>query len=334
MSNNFSEKIISWYLEKGRKDLPWRNNISPYRVWISEIMLQQTQVKTVIPYFKKFIERYPDIDSISQASEDELLAIWSGLGFYIRAQNIFKAKEIIKNDFSNKFPDKFEEILMLPGIGRSTAGAIMAIAYKKSYPILDANVKRVITRYSGIDEFSKTKLDKALWLESTRLKADKKIFEYTQGVMDLGATVCTAKNMNCKNCPLNKECESAFKSLNKGLLLPKSKKLKKEKMDYVLAYTLDKILLIKRDKKRFWQSLWVPIEKNSGIIIDHSKAESINKINISHKLSHLELVISVSLLKFKKPFDVLSNSEVYWINKIDIDNIGVPKPIKDILVTL
>ena len=140
-------------------------------------MLQQTQVKTVIPYFKKFIERYPDIDSISQASEDELLAIWSGLGFYKRAQNIFKAKEIIKNDFSNKFPDKFEEILMLPGIGRSTAGAIMAIAYKKSYPILDANVKRVITRYSGIDEFSKTKLDKALWLESTRLKADKKIFE-------------------------------------------------------------------------------------------------------------------------------------------------------------
>ena len=334
MSNTFSKKIIDWYLLEGRSGLPWRKDITPYRVWISEVMLQQTQVKTAIPYFNRFIAKYPDIKSISKASEGDILALWSGLGFYRRAQNIFKAKEIISNNFCDEFPKKFEEINSLPGVGKSTAGAIMAIAYNESYPILDANVKRVVSRYSGISADSKSQLDKTLWAESTKLKPDSKIFEYTQGIMDLGATVCTAKNADCNICPLNKKCKSAFNIHKKEMAPSKLKQLKKERMRFNLAFTKDKILLIKRNEKRFWQSLWVPIETNNAILIDHNKAKSARKINLIHKLSHLELLINISLLEYEQPFHVESNSEFCWINKKDIDSIGVPKPIKDILLTL
>ena len=149
-SQEFSEGVTNWYLLNGRESLPWRRNVSGYKVWISEIMLQQTQVKTVIPFYKKFIKKYPNLESISSATEDDILALWSGLGFYRRAKNIYKSKEIIKKEYKNRFPRKFNELMLLPGIGRSTAGAIMSIAYKKSYPILDANVKRVISRYKKI----------------------------------------------------------------------------------------------------------------------------------------------------------------------------------------
>ena len=210
-NNTFSEKIISWYEINGRNDLPWRKNISPYRVWISEIMLQQTQVKTAIPYFKRFIKQYPNFKQISFASEEQILALWTGLGFYKRAKNIFRTKEIIKKDYRNKFPSTFDELMALPGIGRSTAGAIMSIAYGGSYPILDANVKRVISRYRNINLYDKNAI-KELWLLSESLTPKKNIFEYTQGIMDLGALICNIRSPNCKECPLTNSCISAFQN--------------------------------------------------------------------------------------------------------------------------
>ena len=209
-NKSFSSAISQWYLTSGRNNLPWREKISPYRVWISEIMLQQTQVKTVIPFFKKFIRKYPNLKSICDATEDDILALWSGLGFYRRAKNIFKAKEIIKNKYNNCFPKKFDELLLLPGIGRSTAGAIMSIAYGESYPILDANVKRVISRFNDIDVKDKGAI-KSLWLLSKTYTPSKNIFEYTQGIMDLGATICHLRVPSCSNCPLHTSCKSSFK---------------------------------------------------------------------------------------------------------------------------
>ena len=202
--------IVDWYLHAGRQDLPWRNNISPYRVWISEIMLQQTQVKTVIPYYKRFLHKFPTLDSLMVATEDEIIALWSGLGFYRRAKNIFKAKEKIRLKINGKFPKDFEELKLLPGIGESTAGAIMSIAYKKSYPILDANVKRVLSRFAKVKETSLSKRDKKLWEISSNVTPKSDIFEYTQGIMDLGATICTTKDPNCLQCPLNKICASSY----------------------------------------------------------------------------------------------------------------------------
>ena len=143
--DQLSDLIIEWYRSHGRAELPWRKNITPYKIWISEIMLQQTQVKTVIPYFLRFIKTYPTFNSLVLASEDQIIALWSGLGFYRRAKNIYRAKEQIKNSFNKEFPDSFDDLMSLPGIGESTAGAIMSIAYNKSYPILDANVKRVLS---------------------------------------------------------------------------------------------------------------------------------------------------------------------------------------------
>ena len=188
----FSKEIIEWYRLFGRDNLPWRKNVSPYKIWISEIMLQQTQVKTVIPFYKKFLKKYPNLKSIAPAREDDILALWTGLGFYRRAKNIYKTKEIIKKSFSNRFPKKFSELVELPGIGRSTAGAIMSIAYQEPFPILDANVKRVISRYKKINLKEKTSIKK-LWSSSEDLIPKKNIFEYTQGIMDLGATICRSK---------------------------------------------------------------------------------------------------------------------------------------------
>ena len=329
-----SNSIISWYLDNGRQDLPWRQNISPYRIWISEIMLQQTQVKTVIPYFERFMDAFPSLEDFLDASEDEIIALWSGLGFYRRAKNIFKAKEIIKIELNGKFPKEFEILKTLPGIGESTAGAIMSLAFNKSYPILDANVKRVLSRYAKVDESSASKRNKQLWGISKRVTPPSNIFEYTQGIMDLGATICTSRNPSCGQCPLNKICASAY-SVKEPLKASKILKIKPvQNIDFTLAHTDDHILLFKRNLETFWEGLWLPSEdpKNQKIY----KSESINNENIKvkHKLTHLDLNLSIDLLRYNKIFEVVTNAEYCWIDKSQIDSYGMPAPIKKIISTL
>ena len=329
-----SNSIISWYLDNGRQDLPWRQNISPYRIWISEIMLQQTQVKTVIPYFERFMDAFPSLEDFLDASEDEIIALWSGLGFYRRAKNIFKAKEIIKIELNGKFPKEFEILKTLPGIGESTAGAIMSLAFNKSYPILDANVKRVLSRYAKVDESSASKRNKQLWGISKRVTPPSNIFEYTQGVMDLGATICTSRNPSCSQCPLNKICASAY-SVKEPLKVSKILKIKPvQNIDFTLAHTDDHILLFKRNLETFWEGLWLPSEdpKNQKIY----KSESINNENIKvkHKLTHLDLNLSIDLLRYNNIFEVVTNAEYCWIDKSQIDSYGMPAPIKKIISTL
>ena len=250
-----SSFVIDWYKSQGRVSLPWRHNISPYSVWISEIMLQQTQVKTVIPYYLRFLKEHPSLESLFEATEDEVIALWSGLGFYRRARNIFKAKEIIKTEFNKQFPQHFDDLKALPGIGASTAGAIMSIAYQKSYPILDANVKRVLSRYSNINEQSPSKRDKQLWEVSREVTPMRGIFEYTQGIMDLGSIICKPKEPDCVVCPLNKICDSAFQ-VKDGLKASKILKVKPIRdIQFTLAYTNSHVLLFKREEKTFWDSL-------------------------------------------------------------------------------
>ena len=189
-ARKFSSSIHKWYLQNGRKNLPWRKNITPYRVWISEIMLQQTQVKTVIPFYKKFMLRFPNLKAISEATEDEILALWTGLGFYRRAKNIYATKEIIKNKYKNRFPSNFDDLIKLPGIGKSTAGAILSIAYKKPAPILDANVKRVISRHDDIDLQDKKSIAEVLdnnWVSTAGPEVAK--FE-----------AALKKKLNVRNC--------------------------------------------------------------------------------------------------------------------------------------
>ena len=192
IAKNFSDLLLTWFKDNGRKNLPWQKNISPYKVWVSEIMLQQTQVKTVIPYFERFMKRFSTIENLSNASLDEVLHFWTGLGYYARARNLHKAAKIITKEYQGVFPISYNEIVNLPGIGRSTAGAILSLSYEKCFPILDGNVKRVLTRYHGVKGWpGKKKVENQLWEIAERHTPTRSIRQYTQAIMDLGATVCT-----------------------------------------------------------------------------------------------------------------------------------------------
>ena len=328
-SKSFSDAISQWYLTTGRNNLPWREKITPFRVWISEIMLQQTQVKTVIPFFREFMKKYPNLQSICDATEDDILALWTGLGFYRRAKNIFKAKEIIKNKYNNEFPKKFDELILLPGIGRSTAGAIMSIAYGKSYPILDANVKRVISRFDNIDIENKGAI-KSLWLLSEAYTPCENIFEYTQGIMDLGATICHLRTPNCSDCPLNISCKSSYKEFE---IIKKDKKQKlNKKINFALAHSNQSFLLFRKNEKSFWESLWVPYERQNKERPNIFKRPIKSEIkNFNHALSHMDLNITLEIFEYKKPFKIKTNLEHKWVNKKEINEFGLPKPIKSII---
>ena len=324
LTNSFSEKVINWYELHGRHDLQWRKAITPYRIWISEIMLQQTQVVTVKPYFKKFIKKYPTLKSIQDASEDEILTLWSGLGFYKRARNIFQTKEIIHLEHNGRFPKTFEEIIKLPGIGKSTAGAIMSIAHKIPTPILDGNVKRILQRYFSDNKniFS----EKELWNLSLSVSNATNSNLYTQGIMDIGATVCTPQNPECSRCPLSANCDSAFLKVE-AIKSKKITDLKTIKMELSLFVANQEVLLRKIDDQEIWRGLWsLPYTNESSSKVRANKIEK-----IKHRLSHRILEIDINLKKVTKKFIPRNNFLYQWVKVRDVEHIALPKPIKKII---
>ena len=306
-SNNLGEKISDWYVKNGRQNLPWRYSISPYRVWISEIMLQQTQVNTAIAYFERFMAKYPDLQTIKKASEDDIYNLWSGLGYYRRASFIFQAKELIHAKFKGEMPDNYDDLVSLPGVGKSTAGAILSIAFNKPYPILDANVKKVISRIF----FKKNFEEKIFWNLSEDLLDKKNIFNFQQGVMDVGAKLCLPKNPRCNLCPVSKDCQSNLRN-EFPLLSKKSVKRKKEFLEFQLIQKNQKYFMTKENKLGYWANLWMP----PVLIANHQKAE------IIHKLSHRELNIN-----FKNSNKKPKNIQGKWFHKKELALIAIPKPI-------
>ena len=333
--NNFSEKIISWYENNGRKNLPWQKK-DPYKVWISEIMLQQTQVTTVIPYFDKFISKYPTIETLASVSLDEVLSLWSGLGYYTRARNIHKTAKILKKDFDCKLPNEIEALMSLPGIGFSTAGAILSLGFEQSGVILDGNVKRVLLRISGNKSpMNKYKTEKSLKEFANILLPDSKHTEYSQGLMDLGALICRPKNPICSKCPLDEDCAANQKEIQDEIPVKVIKKEKSEKkIDWILIKTKNKVLLKRNKEKGIWQNLWVLPEK------DFFSSKKISKIlpveesfsSFEHHLSHKKLLISVRVLIIKNKDRLSIDRRIFnWVNISDSVNMGIPKPVKDIL---
>ena len=325
-----SNQVVAWYLESGRHHLPWRHKVTPYRIWISEIMLQQTQVQTVIPYFNAFIKKYPTLGKLSSTSEDEILAMWSGLGFYRRARNIFAAKEIIKIDYQNKFPKKLEQIISLPGIGKSTAGALMSLAFLEPQPILDGNVKRVISRL--IKKDIATLKEKELWGLSEKLVNHEDCFSYTQGIMDLGATVCTQANPLCQTCPLNKDCKSAFSV--KPQIKNKTAKAKMTiAMDWSLVLTNHSFLLAKNEESSIWDHLWIPFD-DAIIAVHTSKLQLLKQERIRHELTHRSLNLLINIYVSPKEFKIKTNQKYEWIKKDRIQAYGTPQPITKLMSQL
>jgi A/G-specific adenine glycosylase len=204
---NFSEQILAWFKIHGRKHLPWQLGRTSYRVWVSEIMLQQTQVATVVPYYERFMARFPNVESLACASQDEVLQLWTGLGYYARGRNLHKCAQMIAEEHHGIFPNSVDDLEQLPGIGRSTAGAIISLALNQRATILDGNVKRVLARFHAIEGWpAKTAVSKKLWQVAFEHTPDKDFADYTQAMMDLGATICTRSKPKCSDCPLQLDC--------------------------------------------------------------------------------------------------------------------------------
>ena len=334
-----AKNLLVWFKNNGRKDLPWQS--SPpniYHVWLSEVMLQQTQVVTVIVYFNKFINSFPDIAALAMAEEDRVMAAWAGLGYYNRARNLHKTAKIVNAYYSGIFPSTFEEVVSLPGIGPSTAGAILSLGHNLAVPILDGNVKRVLSRYHRLKgHYSNTSVMKELWRLATFHTPLTKNADYTQAIMDIGATICVPKNPNCKICPVFSHCGSF---LNEEQMLFPNKKQKKasrpEKNLAFLIYTNEKkeIFLTKRPNQGIWGGLWSFEECQD---IESSISKTIKKHNnnalvirrlerFKHAFSHYNLWISPILV------DSPGGSKNYFEKSSHLK--GVPAPVKKIIQAL
>lgn len=255
---SFAAKVLAWFDEHGRKDLPWQQKPTPYRVWVSEIMLQQTQVATVIPYFMRFMASFPDVQALAAASENEVLHHWSGLGYYARARNLHRTAIAIVNEHGGTFPDSIEDVQAFPGIGRSTAGAILALARNRCHPILDGNVKRVLARCYAVDGWpGKSAVAKTLWAYAEQNTPSERVADYTQAMMDLGATVCTRTRPACCRCPLNKECAAHAAGTEAQFPGKKPQKTKPRKSTHMLIVQRDRaVYLERRPATGIWGGLY------------------------------------------------------------------------------
>ena len=258
-ADEFAQALLSWFDDYGRHDLPWQQNKTPYRVWVSEIMLQQTQVKTVIPYYERFMQRFPRVEDLAAADQDEVLSYWAGLGYYARGRNLHKAAQIIVNDLDGKFPTEFEQVVALPGIGRSTAGAILSIAIGTRFPILDGNVKRVLARLDGVETWpGERETEKQLWQRADKLTPQERFGDYTQAIMDLGATLCTRSKPKCESCPMHSGCFAYAHNKVAELPVKKPKKDKPVRQTHLLIVRNEKgeVWLEQRPQKGIWGGLW------------------------------------------------------------------------------
>jgi len=328
--NKYQHSLTAWQLMFGRNNLPWQKSLEPYLVWVSEIMLQQTQVKTVIPYYQKFITRFPSIEILAAASNQEVMTYWAGLGYYARCRNLHQSAKIILMDYDGKFPDIFEKIIKLPGIGRSTANAILSICYKQSTPILDGNVKRIFSRLFQISEPTTTKkVEQKLWEASEELMPTLSTGEYTQALMDLGSLICTRKEPDCNNCPISQCCLAREFNKVDNYPAPKPKKLKPIKMTtfYIYRYK-NKILLKENPPKGIWGGLFVLPEEILDIEI--SSGKKLLPKNQKHVFTHYILKYSVELFEceIQKEF---TDTKLDWVIFNEIEKFPLPTPIKNIL---
>ena len=256
-----TQTLLNWHAKHGRHDLPWQNRSDAYGIWLSEIMLQQTQVSTVLPYYEKFVSVYPTVFALAKAPIDEVLHLWTGMGYYARARNLHKAAKMVVAEHGGEFPNTLDAMMALPGVGKSTAGAILAFAYKQHHAILDGNVKRVLARYYAIEGwYGQRKVADALWAKAEANTPTRHIDTYTQAIMDFGATHCTRKNPACDSCPLATNC-IAYQT-NRTNELPhgkpkKAKPIKHTTMVFVLNQNKE-LLLIRNPPTGIWGGLWCP----------------------------------------------------------------------------
>lgn len=314
----FSERLLAWSSLYGRTDLPWQQQ-HPYIVWLSEVMLQQTQVKTVIPYFHKFFTRFPTVHDLATAEWDEVAQLWAGLGYYARARNLHKTAKLLSHHLStfNDFPDTLEQWVALPGIGQSTAGAIMAMGCGKYGVILDGNVKRVLTRYLGItDDITKSATTKLLWEKAKALTPNDKSGQYSQAIMDLGATICTRNKPLCHDCPFFKDCYAYKTDTINNIPYKPKKKTKPQKNSFALfIHFQNKTLWLQRPAEGIWGGLWsVPLS-------DMDPSQKDNQTSVYNQIYSVFKTLNIPLFLPSKPSNSIKHTLTHfhwWLHFLQI----------------
>ncbi|MBL6805326.1 MAG: A/G-specific adenine glycosylase [Pseudomonadales bacterium] len=341
---DFQNRVLRWFDKHGRHDLPWQKNVTPYRVWVSEIMLQQTQVATVIPYFDRFMASFPTVEALANASEDSVLHRWTGLGYYARARNLHAAAKVIVEKHGGLFPKTVEALESLKGIGRSTAGAIAALSMNVHAPILDGNVKRVLARHNAIEGWpEQTFVRNQLWEIASRLTPAKRVAHYTQAMMDLGATVCTRTNPLCETCPLADDCQARIRDLVKSIPGKKPKKTLpvRETALFIIVNPAGEVLLEKRPPSGIWGSLYsFPEAANPANPPDLGSAARINAGSLRmlerlrHTFSHFHLDITPVVAHGEPVGAAAEPSRWLWYPLDGSVEVGLASPVEKIIRSL
>jgi len=326
--NLMAQKLIDWQRRHGRNDLPWQMR-DAYAVWVSEIMLQQTQVETVIPYYQRFMARFPDLQTLAQSDLDAVLALWSGLGYYARARNLHRAARLAWEG-NGHFPEHFDALLALPGIGRSTAGAIAVFAGGGRYPILDGNVRRVLARISGIEGLTgDAVVQSALWRQAEALLPECDMAAYTQGLMDLGAMVCTRARPRCEGCPWSVECVARQSGRQHELPVPRPPRSVPERsVDLWLIEAAGRVLLEQRPPLGIWGGLW-SLPERSPVGLDAAVAEPLPPYR--HALTHFRLLLQPRRIRLDRVPVQVAEPGRQWVTAAQWRTMALPAPIRRLL---
>ena len=358
--SDFAVRLIHWQRQHGRNDLPWQG-ADAYRIWLSEIMLQQTQVVTVIPYYQRFISSFPNVAALAAASEDAVLAHWSGLGYYARARNLHRAAQHIMQLHGGEFPNNFDDILALPGVGRSTAAAICALAFKQRHAILDGNVKRVLARYCGIEGYAgDKKIEAQLWQQAEALLphsspppsrgrvrerggSDDSIAVYTQALMDLGALICTRSKPLCNSCPVQTDCVAYQTGQVAQLPTPRPRKVIPERHStFLLLLNGNDILLEKRPGSGIWGGLWCPPQVDKGQDVSaycaqHFAVDAAQALALpifTHTFTHFKLHITPLRFQVQRQHKLAEEPGRVWLDVSDALQAAIPAPVRKLLQEL
>lgn len=337
----FSAALLRWYEQDGRKHLPWQQDRTPYRVWVSEIMLQQTQVATATGYYERFMARFPDVRRLAAAPLDEVLHLWSGLGYYARARNLHRAAQAIVQRYDGEFPTTLEEVMALPGIGRSTAGAILALSRGERHPILDGNVKRVLSRCFGVEGYpGDADVAKRLWVLAEDCTPAERVDAYTQAIMDLGATVCTRANPACLLCPVNAACIAGAGERQHAFPAPRPRKARPRREAWLVVARRDReVLLERRPPSGLWGGLWAFPEFPTRAHAlqwcgEHlvSPGPARNGEPLQHAFSHFDYEMKPVFVDCRGSRAATHDDDRHrWYDTAAPAELGLPKPVATLL---
>jgi A/G-specific adenine glycosylase len=343
MNRELAGPLLAWYDRHGRHDLPWQHPRSAYRVWLSEIMLQQTRVETVAGYFQRFVAALPTLADLAQADEDTVMALWSGLGYYRRARFLHQAARLCVGQHGGELPRDLDTLTALPGIGRSTAGAILAQAHGLRFPILDGNVKRVLARLHGIEGYpGQTRVEKQLWTLAEQHTPHTRLADYTQAIMDLGATLCVRRKPRCADCPLKSRCAAFRDGLTEHLPTPKPGRKLPTRHTHMLVLrdAGNRILLHKRGPQGVWSGLWSLPEAETPdaaarTAAHHARVGTPQLMDaFTHVFSHFRLDVQPLLFQTTTSTPRIADNDAFrWCDRAQVETLGLPAPVRKLLNT-